>query len=149
MRVHARIDRRNALLLQEYGLTPAMFDVLVHLGDQEGVCQQSLADHLLVTKANICGLIDHMERLILVERRPDPRDRRYNRLYLTERARALRDQVIPLHTQQVSCLLDQAMSATDQKELHRLLLLLDRSLDPPCAAEEPVQLGERTRVGHP
>ena len=39
--------------------------------------------------------IDRMVRDGLVERRPDPRDARLSRVHLTERGRALRDELAP------------------------------------------------------
>ena len=51
--------------------------------------QQELAERLLVTKANVVGLIDRVSAAGWVERRPDPEDRRVNRLYLTSAGRKL------------------------------------------------------------
>jgi DNA-binding MarR family transcriptional regulator len=82
-RVNTRIGRLDASVLSEYGLTPVQFNVLEILVHDEGISQQDLADRLLVTKGNICGLINRMEKAGLVERQPNPTDRRSYSLYPT------------------------------------------------------------------
>ena len=70
--------------LAAHGMTLAQYDVLMTLCHGNGITQQELAERLLVTKANVVGLIDRVSAAGWVERRPDPEDRRVNRLYLTE-----------------------------------------------------------------
>src|SRR4051794_5035802 len=77
------IQRRVTLVLAGHDLTLPQFDVLATLRFSEGVSQQELAERLLVTKGNVCGVLDRLERLGWVERRPDPNDGRANRLYFT------------------------------------------------------------------
>jgi DNA-binding MarR family transcriptional regulator len=89
LRFHARIEKRMAEALAVHGLTLPQFDVLATLWHGEGITQQELAERLLVTKGNVVGLIDRVSAAGWVERRPDPDDRRANRLYLTEAGRAL------------------------------------------------------------
>ena len=62
-------------------------DVLTTLTEREGVSQQELAQRLYVTKGNISGLLDRLERLGLVERRATPGDRRQYAIALTEAGR--------------------------------------------------------------
>ena len=96
----ARVFQRAEQLLAEqvrgHGLSMAQFDVLAQVGADEGCTQQELADRLLVTKGNVAQLLDRMERLELVERRPSGTGRA-NRLFLTETGRARRAEVIDEH----------------------------------------------------
>src|SRR5215210_4233725 len=82
-RVYDKVQRRTQQHLRQFGLTPSQFDVLAQVGSAEGLCQQELAERLLVTKGNVTGLIDRMEQARLMVRRPDPKDRRIHRLELT------------------------------------------------------------------
>ena len=75
--------------LGPHGLTLPQFDVLATLWHGEGITQQVLAERLLVTKGNVVGLLDRVSAAGWVERRPDPEDRRANRLYLTDAGRKL------------------------------------------------------------
>jgi MarR family transcriptional regulator, organic hydroperoxide resistance regulator len=89
LRFHTRLERRMAEALAVHGLTLPQFDVLATLWHGEGITQQELAERLLVTKGNVVGLIDRVSAAGWVERRPDPEDRRANRLYLTDAGREL------------------------------------------------------------
>ncbi len=59
--------------------------------------QQELAARLLVTKGNVTGVVNRMEALGWIERRPDPEDRRTNRLYLAEQGKVLFAEVNQKH----------------------------------------------------
>jgi MarR family transcriptional regulator, organic hydroperoxide resistance regulator len=89
LRFHNRLERRMTEALGGLGLTLPQFDVLATLWHGEGITQQELAERLLVTKGNVVGLIDRVSAAGWVERRPDPEDRRANRLYLTDAGRKL------------------------------------------------------------
>jgi DNA-binding MarR family transcriptional regulator len=52
-----------------------------------------LAQKTGVTRATVSGLLDGLEKDGLVERRPDPQDRRLTRLYLTKGGEELLDRV--------------------------------------------------------
>src|SRR5213082_2135107 len=94
VRVFQKIDRLSAEGFRCKHLSMAQFDVLAHVGADEGLSQQELADSLLVTKGNVCQLLDKMEGSGLLERRPDGR---LNRLFLTVQGRRIHDDVVPLH----------------------------------------------------
>ena len=128
IRVHNKIEHRSLVLQRRYDLTPARFDVLAHLMAAPGITQQALAERLLVTKGNVCGILDRMVEGGLVERRLDPEDRRANRLYLTSQGQALADEVVPAQ----EALIKEALSGLDpdqQRLLHQLLRRLDQQLD--------------------
>jgi DNA-binding MarR family transcriptional regulator len=127
MRVFSRVQRQEANHLAKYNLTLAQFDVLSRLSVTEGITQQALADQLLVTKGNVCGLIDRLSEQGLVERRADPEDRRANLLYLTAAGRTLAQQVVPAH-QRVLHSLMRGLDEAEQRQLLGLMRKLDRSL---------------------
>lgn len=127
LRVSQKIERELELQLRRWGLNNAQFDVLAQVGAAEGLTQQELADHLLVTKGNVAQLVVRLESRGVIERRPQGRT---NRLYLTERGRRLFEQAVPEH----EALVDERLSALTQEEqrsLHDLLRKLDRGLDRP------------------
>jgi DNA-binding MarR family transcriptional regulator len=124
-RVFAKIDRASSDEMRCRGLSLAQFDVLAHVGAREGVTQQELADALLVTKGNVCQLLDRMERSGLILRQQDGRS---NRLFPTDEGRKLFDAVVPSHEDRI---VDQfaALTAEEQTQLLDLLRKLDRALD--------------------
>jgi len=73
------------------GTTRAQWIVLFRLREQEGLSQVDLADVLELQPISLVRLLDRLVEHGLVQRRNDPRDRRANRLFLTETGRQLVD----------------------------------------------------------
>jgi DNA-binding MarR family transcriptional regulator len=121
VRVFQRVDRVSSDALRCHGMSSAQLDVLARVGSSEGISQQRLADALLVTKGNICQLLDKMQASELLERRPEGR---INRLFLTAKGRRIYDEVVPAHDQ----LIEDVMATLDEDDRHTLLRLL-RQLD--------------------
>src|ERR1041385_9107150 len=123
-RVVQKVDRAASESLRCRQLSPAQVDVLAKVGSSEGISQQELANALLVTKGNVCQLLDKMEGSGLLERRPDGR---VNRLFLTEQGRRVHDEVVPKHDAMLGAYFS-TLSGEDQRELLRLLRQVDRGL---------------------
>jgi DNA-binding MarR family transcriptional regulator len=84
MRVYEKMQRHAGDHLECYDLSPAQYDVLAHLHDAAGISQQELADRLMVTKGNVCTLLNRMEEKGFVVRENDPDDKRIHLLQLTD-----------------------------------------------------------------
>ena len=126
LRFHNRLERRMAEALGVYGLTLPQFDVLATLWHGESITQQELAERLLVTKGNVVGLIDRVSTAGWVERRPDPEDRRANRLYLTDAGRKLLAEAWPSQValnQKIFGILTEG----ELRLMHELLLRLEHA----------------------
>ena len=78
------------------GLTRAQAAVLAHLARQEGINQVSLAQVLELEPITLARLLDRLQAAGLIERRPDPKDRRAHLLYLTQAAYPLLDRIFAL-----------------------------------------------------
>ncbi len=84
---------------------PRGYQVLTAATRSEPGSQQELAHHLGVDRTVMTYLLDDLERAGLIERHPDPADRRARRIAPTERGRAL------------LCDLDQRLGAAEQHVL--------------------------------
>lgn len=73
------------------GTTRAQWIVLFRLRQQEGLSQVDLADVLELQPISLVRLLDRLVEAKLLERKPDPADRRANRLFLTAKGRQLVD----------------------------------------------------------
>ena len=73
------------------GTTRAQWIVLFRLRQQEGLSQVDLADVLELQPISLVRLLDRLVEHGLLERRHDPKDRRANRLFLTESGKQLVD----------------------------------------------------------
>ena len=71
-------DKRAAC----HGMTRAQWAILIWLERQPGISQKELAELLEVEPMTVARLIDRLESRGMVERRPDPKDRRIWRLHL-------------------------------------------------------------------
>jgi DNA-binding MarR family transcriptional regulator len=71
------------------GLTRSQCQVLAHLSRNEGIVQGNLADILEVEPITLTRILDRLEDMGLVERRPHAKDRRIRLLHLKEKAHPL------------------------------------------------------------
>lgn len=78
-------DRRAV----KFGLTRAQWRATKMLYHREGLRQTELAESLDMEPIAVGRVIDRLQAAGFVERRPDPRDRRAWRLYITEQARVI------------------------------------------------------------
>ena len=67
---------------RQHGMTRAQWAILIWLERQPGLSQKELSEVLEVEPITVARLIDRLEARGMVERRPDPRDRRIWRLHL-------------------------------------------------------------------
>ena len=77
----------------QFGITRAQWVVLVRLDRFEGLKQAELAEMLDLQPITLTRLLDRLAECGLIERRPDPNDRRAKLLYLTAKAKPLLEQL--------------------------------------------------------
>jgi MarR family transcriptional regulator for hemolysin len=78
-------DRRAV----KFGLTRAQWRATKMLYYREGLRQTELAEQLEMEPIAVGRVIDRLQAAGFVERRPDPKDRRAWRLYVTDQARSV------------------------------------------------------------
>lgn len=76
-------------LRKSVGVTISQLRVVVALIRQPGLTQKEIADRVGVEGATLVPLIDKMEKEGLLKRKPDSKDRRVNRIYLTHKGDSL------------------------------------------------------------
>lgn len=128
-RIARKVDQRTSDVLQPHGLTVGRFDVLNHAGVREGRNQQELAAALLVTKGNICQMLDALEADGLLVRH---RHGRAKQVRLTDRGRVLRCDALAAQEQHLSEIFN-VLSAREIDTLGTILRKLDQSLSPSTA----------------
>lgn len=84
-----RFDRRARIL----GLTRAQWRVMALLRRREGINQTALAEILEIEPITLGRHIDRLQENGWVERRPDPDDRRVWRIFLTEKAQPVLEEL--------------------------------------------------------
>jgi MarR family transcriptional regulator, organic hydroperoxide resistance regulator len=71
-------------------VTPVQFALLNLLWVENGLSGADISMRLQLDSATITGVLDRLAHLGLIERRPDPTNRRINRVQLTAQGSALR-----------------------------------------------------------
>lgn len=123
-RVFQKVQQAETEHLRRRELSTAQFDVLANVGAAEGLSQQELADSLLVTKGNVCQLLDRMEGCGLLVRRQDGRA---NHLFLTDKGKEVFGEAVPAQEALIAALFA-SLSSEEQVQLLHLLRKLDRAL---------------------
>ncbi|TET35820.1 MAG: MarR family transcriptional regulator [Planctomycetota bacterium] len=115
--------------LRRHRLTAAQLNTLLLLGSAggEGLMMGEIGKKLVVTKSNVTGLIDRLERQGFAERVLQDHDRRAITVKLSAKGKKLLDRAIPHHAELHSELTD-SLSAKEKETLIRLLSKLRREL---------------------
>ncbi|SMY34133.1 Transcriptional regulator SlyA [Photobacterium malacitanum] len=84
--------------LKPYNLTAALWPTMMCLWEQEGITQRDIAAKAKVENSTTTRTLDKLEKLGMVERKPDPNSRRSYHIYLTQKGRAMKPDLeqIPL-----------------------------------------------------
>lgn len=134
VKVAQRLRRTAALIADEvahqlgdHGLSEGRFAVLMMLYHHpDGALQPAvMAERLAVTRANISGLLDGLERDGLIRRQSHPEDRRRVEVGVTDQAIALIERVVPGHFG----VLTDLMAGLTTGERGTLIALLDKVAD--------------------
>jgi MarR family transcriptional regulator, transcriptional regulator for hemolysin len=116
--VRRRADKRA----RAYGMTRAQWAVLARLQHEPGITQSRLAALTDVEPITIGRLVDRLEANGLIERQPDPDDRRIWRLRLTPKASPILKQVAAFRRE----LHDEMAEGLDARDLDTLVVCLQR-----------------------
>jgi DNA-binding MarR family transcriptional regulator len=123
LRAEHLADSRIRQVLRRYGLDRGGFDLLATLrrsGPPHRLTPTALYRELVLTSGAVTHRIDALARAGLVERIPDPADRRSTLVALTERGRAAADEAMAAHMQ-CEARLAAVLSDEDQRTLAALL----------------------------
>jgi MarR family transcriptional regulator, transcriptional regulator for hemolysin len=134
------VSRRYVLRFEqrarEISLTLPQCKVLVRLDKNEGVSQARLAELADVEPMTMVRVLDRMEADGLLERRPDPSDRRARRLYLTRKAKPLLDEIWRLS----ELTREETFAGISRHDREAFIEMLERMHHNVCALEDaPVE----------
>jgi MarR family transcriptional regulator for hemolysin len=127
---------------QELSLTLPQCKALVRLEKNEGVSQARLAELADVEPMAMVRILDRMEADGLLERRPDPNDRRARCLFLTPKAKALLDDIWHLGDLTRA----EVFAGIARPERETFLDVLERIYANACALEDRPLLANEART---
>jgi MarR family transcriptional regulator, transcriptional regulator for hemolysin len=123
--IRTEADRRARI----HGMTRAQWVMLIRLDRQPGLSQKELAELLEVEPITVARLADRLEARNLIERRPDPADRRVWRLHLLPAAQPVLDELAVQRDdflRILTCKIDQPTIDTVTSALLRMRATLSR-----------------------
>ncbi len=118
VRTSSLMQKLSDRFFAKFGLTDVQFNILMILKEHgsEGLSQQDLSEHLIVTKSNVVGLIDRLERGDYVKRVSHPSDRRFNQVVLTPRGQKLEARVEKSYFKEVDKMMN-VLSPSDKRNV--------------------------------
>lgn len=114
-----RVMAGLSIRLAPLGVTPARATAVVYIALNAGCDQVTLGRALGINRASTVRVVDELEVLGMIERRPG-RDRRANALHLTPAGEALRLRIEQEALEHDRCAFA-VLSATEQAQLRQLL----------------------------
>jgi DNA-binding MarR family transcriptional regulator len=122
VRTSSLMQKLSDRFFSRFGLTDVQFNILMILKEhrKEGLSQQELSEHLIVTKSNVVGLIDRLERSGYVKREAHPSDRRFNQIVLTRKGEQLEARIEKLYFTEVDKMMN-VLSASEKRSVIRAM----------------------------
>lgn len=149
-RVRNHLDHELEAVFAQYGLNDPSFSVLAALRRRQppyALTQRALLDNLGLTSGTVSVRIHRLVDLGLVERRPDPTDRRGTIVELTDDGRRLCETVFPHHLANEDRLLS-ALTPRERTQLAGLLRKLLLSFEGETRGSGDVRLGVSLHPAH-
>ena len=115
--------RQLAVALRPAGVGIGQWAVLMFLWARDGMSQAELSKVVAIEPPTMVRTLDRMVRDGFVTRMGDPKDGRITRIHLTDRGRALRDELVPLAVQVNAANLGR-LTPAEGRTLQRLLAKL-------------------------
>ena len=124
VRTSSLMQKLSDRFFSQFGLTDVQFNILMILKEHgdAGLSQQELSEHLIVTKSNVVGLIDRLERSGYVKRMSHPSDRRFNQIVLTAEGEKLELKIEQLYFTEV----DKMMNALSAPQKRAVIQAMER-----------------------
>jgi MarR family transcriptional regulator, organic hydroperoxide resistance regulator len=109
-----QVTRRARELLAPFNITPVQYAVLKVLSDSDPVSGAEIGKRMVLDSASVTGVLDRMESLGLVERRPNPKDRRAQLIAASPGAK----EMLPLLDKEMDRLNAEAGAAISEDKLN-------------------------------
>ena len=126
MRLARTLRRRGAEAMAPWDLAPHQARALRVVAHHERIRPGELAAHLRVAPRSVTDVVDALEERGLVERGPDPTDRRAQVVTLTDAGSRLVEEIGQARRADADALFG-ALPAADREALRRILVHLDEN----------------------
>ncbi len=122
-----KLSRYYNKRLISYGLSVPKALLLLEIAPGNGENPKSLATKLDLENSSMTGLLDRLEKNKLIERRPDPEDRRGILVFLTPLGVKVRESIKSL-VEELDRKLCEALSPIDIKVFRKIMLTVNKQI---------------------
>lgn len=127
------LRRSFNMRVRETGVTSQQARLLLQLDRTPGQNQSYYAERLEIEPITLCRMVDRMEEGGLIERRPDPGDRRARLLHPTKRSKAEIERIRAALAGLIETMLD-GLDDAEQAQLASMLTRISENLSTPAKA---------------
>lgn len=110
--------------IEYLGIVPGQFPALLALWEREGQTQRDLVEQLDIEQATMANTLNRMERDGLITRTDHPTDKRARVIFLTDKARTIRDDAYAA----ASTVNEIAMANLSSKEREQFIDFMQRTI---------------------
>jgi len=122
-KIHRGMRRFFEFQMKKFNITPPQFEVLITLWTEDGLVLSDLSKRLSRDGPTITGIIDRMEKKQLVRRERSTRDRRIIKVFVTSKAKEMKEELTNLQQTAGKDIIDN-FSRNDLETLEHLLAKL-------------------------
>lgn len=145
MRLMHRYTSANYKRFLGIGIHPGQLAFVKAIREHEGISQRELAEGLHVKAPTVAVAVKRLEKAEIICRRPDPKDQRISRLYLSEKGKSIAEEVTHMIEENEE-VLTQGFSKEELEQLRGFFRRMSENMDRFADPAEEVQ-GEKPRLG--
>ena len=121
-KVRRALRREFDSKFKKSGITPPQFDLLSRLWENDGLFITKLSKGIYKDGPTVTGLVDRLEKRKLIVRKRNEKDRRAIQIFLTEKGKSLKKELLPL----AEGILKKATFKITPAEVDHLKILLEK-----------------------
>ena len=116
---------------EDMDINPSEFPVLLTIMENEGICQEELSEKLKVNKSATTKVVKALVNKGYLVRKRDSTDRRYYKVYSTEKSRNLKTRILD-KVEKLSKIILLDFSEEELLRLYRSLEKLEKNISQNC-----------------
>ena len=123
-KLHRSLRRNYDRQLKSFGLTPCQLEVLMTLWSEDGIVLGELRRRVSRDGPTITGVVDRMEKKMLVERKRNELDRRVVKVHLTAKGKNMKEEL----SRTKKLIMEKITENLSLQEINSLVTLLEKMM---------------------
>ena len=123
-KLHRSLRRNYDRQLKSFSLTPCQFEILMTLWNEDGIVLSELGRRVSRDGPTITGVVDRMEKKMLVKRKRNSSDRRVVKVHLTAKGKNMKEQLATTKKE----IFERITHDLSLREINHLVTLLEKMM---------------------